>query len=330
MPLSLYEGALLLYYAGQGPTNHYRFDELSGTTVTDYGVSALNLATNGTVVRGYDSLAPGDPTGHATGQSKDTVLATRGDNATYDRPATTNKMTLLCWYRPDDLRQAGNADIYHLIGKGSSTYLLGVQGSTVFASLSTQAQQLASDVDGLVRPGVSALYGMVFDGTAQTWKLSINGVTLATRTLAAGQTINHAAGGTLQIGGYNAFGNTGIHGRIQHVSVFNAHALTDAQIQLAYQYAVTPAGAEGDECMYVFPWSRQIVAPGGLFDTVQFRNWNPWPVYLSQGGTAVKGAGITLAPRGGTLPKPSTYNGAWSAIVDARYGYGPLAIEKTY
>src|SRR5687768_194394 len=110
--MELYDSAILLQFPGLGPTNHYIWNELAGSTVIDYGIPALNVTTNGTVTRGYDTGLPGDPTGRSTRQSKDTVMATRGDNALMDRPATTNKLSLLTWFRPDDLRVPSSAGQY--------------------------------------------------------------------------------------------------------------------------------------------------------------------------------------------------------------------------
>jgi hypothetical protein len=42
----------------------------------------FHATTNGTVDRGYESILPGDTAGDATGQSKDTVMATRADVGT--------------------------------------------------------------------------------------------------------------------------------------------------------------------------------------------------------------------------------------------------------
>lgn len=319
----------MLQAPGVGPTNHYRLDEASGTAITDYGIAALNLATNGTVARGYDSGLPGDPNGRATGQSKDTVMATRGDNATFDRPATTNKLTLMCWYRPDDIRPGGSTNEYVLMMKGSNTYGLTVASSSLRADLNGQATQLTTATNHLMRVGTWMHVASVFDGAVPIWKLFVNGVLVGQRTPSS-STVNHSAGGTLQVGGYNAFGANGIHGRMQHVTVFNAHALSDTAIQGLYRVGVVRPGAEGDELMYVFPWSREIVSTGGSYRTIDFVNNSAYPVSLSQGGTAAMGTGITLAPRGGRLPRPSSWNGAWSAILNARFGYTALGIVKTY
>lgn len=332
---SVYEVALGLIAPGLAPTDHYAFSESTGTNVNDTGIANLDLTTNGTVVRGNAPILPGDPSGFSTSQSKDTVLATRGDNVTFDRPATTNKLTLIAWYRPDDVRSGSAGDVYSLIAKGTATYGLHISGGGIRADIAgvtgvPTTGQLSSYVGDLIRVGVPIMCATTFDGAAQTWKLFVNGVQVGFAALPTGQVVGHASGGTLQVGGYNAFSNNGIHGRIQHVTVFNAHALTDDQIQGQYRLGVVPPGIEGDECMYVFPFPREIVASGGNYDTIQFRNWGPWPVHLSQGGTASKGAGITLGPRGGALPKPSKWRGSWSAILDARFGYFPLAIEKTY
>src|SRR5215208_6909049 len=125
---STYQNTLNLLFPGSAPTNHYAFSEASGTNVDDTGVASLDLTTNGVVTRGNATLLPNDSTGHAAGQSKDTVLATRGDNGIFDRPATTNKLSLLAWLRPDDLRTTTNADIYTLISKGTGVYMLQITG----------------------------------------------------------------------------------------------------------------------------------------------------------------------------------------------------------
>lgn len=331
-PPSVYEAAVMLQAPTQGPTNHYRMDEASGLAMVDYGVSALNLGVNGTVARGYDSGLPGDPVGRASGQSKDTVMATRGDvgtGAAWDRPGTTNKLTLMCWYRPDDVRPGGSTNEYVLISKGSNTYQLTVTSSALRTDLNGQSTQLASATNHLMRVGTWMHIAVVFDGAIPIWKMFVNGVLVGQRTPNP-TTVNHAAGGTLQVGGYNAFGANGIHGRMQHVTIFNAHAIADAQIQNLYRVGVVRPGSEGDEAMYVFPWNREIVPTGGAYRTIDFVNSSAYPVSLSQGGTAAMGAGITLAPRGGRLPRPSTWNGAWSGILNARFGYTTLGIVKTY
>jgi hypothetical protein len=328
MPQSIYEAAILLQFPTQGPTNHYRWDE-QGTNVNDTGIASLDCTTNGTVVRGTPSGLPGDPDGRSTSQSKDTVMATRGDFGAFDRPATTNKLTLITWFRPDDLRTAQAADAYVLMMKGTNTYGLQVQGSTVRSDINgVGSSSLSADTSNLIVPGDWKMLATVFDGAAQTWKLFLNGVIVGSVALGAGQVVNHALGGTLQLGGYSVIGANGMHGRIQHQTIFNAHAVADAQMQNLFRLGVVPPGVEGNELQYAFPWSRLIVEPGDGFESIDFVNPNPWPAHLSQGGTAVKGGGIMLPPRGGRLPRPSRFDGGWSVILDSKFGYGPIGVEK--
>ena len=230
MPQSIYEAAIMLQFPTQGPTDHYRFDD-QGTNVDDRGIASLDMTTNATVTRGLSSGLPGDPFGAFTAQSKDTVMATRGDSGTgiaFDRPAVTNKLTLLGWFRPEDLRSGSDGDAWVLIMKGTNTYGLQIRGSTFRSDINgvggSGSASLTADTGNLIVPGDWKFVATVFDGAAQTWKLFLNGVIVGQQNLGAGRVINHALGGTLQVGGYSAIGTNGIHGRVQHVTIFNAHA----------------------------------------------------------------------------------------------------------
>jgi hypothetical protein len=268
----------------------------------------------------------------ATGQNKDTVMATRSHDATDDRPDTVlgiaNKLTLAAWFQTDDLRASPTN--YTIIAKGSAVYTLVIQGpSAVRADIDGVTGGGLSTETDLVVPGVPLHIATTFDGAEAIWKVFVNGVVVASRALASGQVVGHSAGGTLQIGGYNAFGAAGIHGRMQHVSIFNAHALSDEAIQGLYAVGRMIPGVEGDFAAYAFPWNRQIVGVGGPHTYIDFENWSDVPVTVSPGGAAVPGAGYTLAPRGGRLPKPSKFKGAWSAAHAGLFGEKLIGIHKS-
>lgn len=312
-------------------TDWYRMQDGPGaTTLHNSGTfgDAVTTNLNGTVVLGQGpAFFDGNKDQLYVSQDKDTVMATRADNAFYDRPADTHKWTAIILWRPKRLKKGDSFSTYGLINKGLNVYGLGVRNWTAYV-MTVGALELVSPGD-LLAPMVPQVVVACFDSDAGTMKIWQDGEVVASRSVTAGTAIAHTNGGNLQIGGYNAFGNNGSSADFAEIINFSGLGITDAQVKELTRLALTEPGFEapGDDRM-VFSWDRQLVT-GGDYTKIRITNPGRWPVWLRQAtsGSIIRG-GWYLHPYGGTTGWIDWYTGPWCGRHEGRNGGQRLSIVK--
>jgi hypothetical protein len=310
--MSLYDDAVALTAnssqtggAPPGPLFWYRLDDSAGSaTYADSGEGNLPLTTFGSVTEGNTTIMPGDDDGASMAQAKDSQMASRADNVLLDRPAAS-PVTVLAWFRPDTLRPAQT-----IVAKPSMYGFSVINRGQIRCFVEGQAD-LLGPTDLIVAGGLYCVC-MVWNPTAQNggpfFRLFVNGVQVAGRAVAAGQSI---AGVTSSffVGGQNALGSDGLWGRLQQVSVWYDD-LVLSSVQGLYQYGARSQAEVAGLSKSVFPFPVKVsdANPSGAPRRVV--NDSDHTIYVAEDPsstpTAIVGGGWRIPPHGGVQVIAST------------------------
>lgn len=211
------------------PTGYWKFNESSGTTITDYGSAGLNLTTSGSPTLGVTGPITGDTA--CSFVSASLQYASVADNSNVLQNGDV--FTLECWYK----RSATQSTFQSIMGKGTSggarflvdngnhVNLTVTGGTTVYAQTGTFTDTTNWHHLVLTKNGSTVKFYLDTVDTAGT----INNTTVATDT------------DPFLVGRKTTGLTDYLNGSIAHVAVYVGTALSSARVTAHYNAATTAA-----------------------------------------------------------------------------------------